>query len=249
MELLIGNDPDRRADQRNRQRHDRAEGALRNSSAQVGGAGICGDPLCENAAQFRRDGGELIEFVVVRGIVGLHVGQVDHGRAQRRQLRRVGVIADSGNAAADGPGEPQRFVVLRKNDIERLLRLAEAPHLRLEHVDVDIGRRQEHIAELAHLIEVARDLDLPERLDGDPVAHGMGEHVDLFGVAGEQEAERMLKFVARRGGAVGVVDVGRRFSPRRPSEQHRDRRGFRVVGYLGQAIEPLGEHRIEAVDE
>ena len=59
----------------------------------------------------------------------------------------------------------------------------------------------------------------------------------------------MLEFVARRGGAVGVVDIGGGLSARRPGEQHRDGRRLRVVGDLGQAIEPLGEHRIEAVNE
>ena len=97
--------------------------------------------------------------------------------------------------------------------------------------------------------EVARNLDLPERLDRDPIAHRMGEHVDLFRVAGEQQTERVLEAVAGRGRAVEVVDIGRGLSARRPGEQHRDARSFRIVGELRQAVDPLGEHRIEAVDE
>jgi len=99
------------------------------------------------------------------------------------------------------------------------------------------------------VIELAGNLDLPKRLDRDPVAHRVGEHIDLIGVAGEQETERVLEFVARRGRAVGVIEIGGGFSERRPGEQHRDARRFCVVDELGLPVEPLGEHRIEAVNE
>ncbi len=69
-------------------------------------------------------------------------------RAQRRELRGIGAVADSGDAARDGSGEKQRSIVLGEDDVERLLRLAEAAHLRFEHVDVDIGRGEKDGADL-----------------------------------------------------------------------------------------------------
>ena len=77
----------------------------------------------------------------------------------------------------------------------------------------------------------------------------MGEHIHLFRVAGEQQTERVLQAVAGRGRAVEVVNVSRWLSARRPGEQHRNARSFRIVRELRQSIDPLGEHRIEAVNE
>ena len=99
------------------------------------------------------------------------------------------------------------------------------------------------------MIEGAGYLDLPKRFDSHPIAHGVGEHVDLFGVAGQKQTERMLESVARRGGAVQVVKIGGGFSLRRPGEQHGDAGGLRVVDELCEAVQALGEHRVEAVNE
>ena len=102
----------------------------------------------ENAAQLGRDGGELSEFVVVRGIGRLEVRKVDDRRAQRGELGDIGVVADPRDAARDGSGQKQRSIIGGEDDVERLSRLAEAAHLRFEHVDVDIGRREIDVADL-----------------------------------------------------------------------------------------------------
>jgi hypothetical protein len=77
----------------------------------------------------------------------------------------------------------------------------------------------------------------------------MSEHIDLFGIARQHETQRVLEFVARSRRAIGVVEIGGRLPARRPGEEHRDARRLRVLGDLDQAIEPLGEHRIEAMNE
>ena len=109
---------------------------------------ICRYSPGENAAQLGPDGGELSEFVVVRGVGRLEVDQVDDRRAQRRELGDIGVVADPRDAARDGSGEKQRSIVLGEDDVERLARLAEAAHLRFEHVNVDIGRSEIDVADL-----------------------------------------------------------------------------------------------------
>ena len=91
--------------------------------------GICGYPLRQRRAKLRRHGGELVEFAMVSGIVGLDVRQVDHGRAQLCKLGHAGIVANSGDAASDGSGEPQRLIVLGQHDIERPLQFAEAAQL------------------------------------------------------------------------------------------------------------------------
>ena len=92
-------------------------------------------------------------------------------------------------------------------------------------------------------------LDLPERLDRDPVAERMGEDVDLLGVARENQAQRVLEIVARGRRAVGVVDILRRPAARGPGEQHRHARRLRIVNELRRREHRFGEHRVEAVNE
>ena len=186
---------------------------------------------------------------MVRRVGRFEVGQVDDRRAQRGELVDVGVVADPGDAAPDLPREKQRPVVLGQDDVERLARFAEAAHLRLEHVDIDIGRGEKHVTDLVRVTQVARNLDLPERFHRHPIAHRVGEHIHLFGIARQQKAQRMLEAVASRGGAVEVIDIGGGLAARRPGEQHRHAWSFRVVSKLRQAVEPLGEHRVEAVNE
>ena len=56
----------------------------------------------ENAAQLGRDGRQLSEFVVVRGVCPFEVREVDDRRAQRGELGDIGVVADPRHAAGDG---------------------------------------------------------------------------------------------------------------------------------------------------
>jgi hypothetical protein len=144
---------------------------------------ICWCSPGENGAQVGRDGCQLGEFIMVRGVGRLEVGEVDHRRSQRGELGDIGVVADPRDAAGDGSREKQRSIVLGQDDVERLARLAEAAHLRFEHVDVDIGRGEKHVADLVRVTKVARNLDLPERFHRHPIAHRVGEHIHLFRVA------------------------------------------------------------------
>ena len=109
---------------------------------------ISRDSPRENAAQLGRDSGELSEFVVVRGVGRLEVRKVDDRRAQRGELRDIGIVADPRDAARDGSGQKQSSIIGGEDDVERLARLAEAAHLRFEHVDVDIGRSEIDVADL-----------------------------------------------------------------------------------------------------
>jgi hypothetical protein len=90
-----------------------------------------------------RDGSELDKFIVVRGVGARHVGEIDDRRAERCELRHIGACANPGNAARDRSGGKERSIVLGEYDVERLLRLAEAPQLRFEHIDVDVGRGEQ----------------------------------------------------------------------------------------------------------
>ena len=122
------------------------------------------------------------------------------------EVRDWQTVADPRDAASDGPREKERSIVLGEDDVERFLRLAEAAQLRLEHIDVDIGRGEDDGANPADWRQVARNLDLAERLDGDPIAHGMRQHIDLFGIAAKQETQRVLEAVAGGGRTVQVID-------------------------------------------
>src|SRR5262249_1065343 len=112
--------------------------------------------LGENPAQLGRDRSELDEFIVVCGVGSFHIRQIDDTRPQRRELRGVGAVAHSSDAASDRSREKERSIVLGENDVERLLRLTEAAQLRFEHIDVDIGRGEYDRANLADVRQVAR---------------------------------------------------------------------------------------------
>ena len=89
------------------------------------------------------------------------------------------------------------------------------------------------MAEFVRIPQVARYLDLSERLDGDPIAHRMGEDVDPIGVARQSETKDVLETVARRRGAVGVVDIIHELPARRPGEQHRNAISLRSLERSG----------------
>src|SRR4029077_18565336 len=73
--------------------------------------------------------------------------------------------------------------------------------------------------------------------------------IDLLGVAAKQETQRMLEAVAGGGCAVKVIDVGGRLSARRPGEQHRAPGRLRIMSELRPAVDRLGEHRVEPMNE
>ncbi len=174
------------------------------------------------APQPGRDLGELGELVVIARVVRLDVAQVDHRRAERRQFRDVGVIADPGVSAPDELRSPQRPVVFRQDDKERLAGLSEPAHLRFEDIDIDVRRSQDDQSELARIRRGARDLDLPQRLDRHPIAERMGNDSDMIGVARQGKPNDMLKAVARRRRAVGVVDVIGELPGGGKGEKHRN---------------------------
>jgi hypothetical protein len=69
-----------------------------------------------------------------------------------------------------------------------VLDLPKTAQLRFEHVEIEVGRHQQDHADLGLVLDVAGQFQLPKRLDRHPVSHGMGEDVDLLGVAGQQHA-------------------------------------------------------------
>src|SRR5450755_2502110 len=77
----------------------------------------------------------------------------------------------------------------------------------------------------------------------------MGQNVDLIGIACKKQPKCVLEVVAGRCRAIGIIDISPDFSARSPGKQHGDRHGFRIVNDLCKTIEPLREHRVEAVNE
>ena len=155
--LLAGDDPDRRAEDREWQRHDGAD-AAHGGLAHVARLVISRDSPGENATQLWPDGGELSELVVVRGIGRLEVRKVDDRRAQLGKLVDIGIVADPRDAARDGPRQKQSSIIRGEDDVERLARLAEAAHLRFEHVNIDIGRSEIDVADLVRVAQVAGNM-------------------------------------------------------------------------------------------
>ena len=82
--------------------------------------------------------------------------KVDHCRAESGELVDIGAVAMRVCSAATESGQPERLVVLGKHDVEGLARLAEAAQLRLEYVDIDVGRGEQDRADLVGMIEAAR---------------------------------------------------------------------------------------------
>ena len=77
-------------------------------------------PPGEHAAQFGPDRRELGEFVVVRRVGRLDVRKVDDRRAQRGKLRNIRIVANPRDAPRNGPGQKQRSIVRREDDVEGL---------------------------------------------------------------------------------------------------------------------------------
>ena len=76
------------------------------------------------------------------GIVGFDVRHIDDHRAERRKFRIVAIGSESLLPSGDKIREPQCLIIARHNDEEWLPWFAEPAHLGLEHVDIDIRRRQ-----------------------------------------------------------------------------------------------------------
>ena len=146
------------------------------------------DSRGENRPQLGSDRGELHELAVIDRVVCLDVAQIDDRRAERRQFGAVRRVADPVLSPGNETRNPQRLVVAGKDDIARVLDLPKTAQLRFENVEVEMGRRQQDHADLGLVLDVAGQFHLLKRLDGHPVSHGMGEDVDLLGVAGQQHA-------------------------------------------------------------
>ena len=118
-----------------------------------------------------------------------------------------------------------------------------------EHVEIDVGRGQHHILDLRREALVA-DRHLAQRLQRHPIAHGMREDRDLADrrVLG-QRAQHCLQRVARIARALMVVAIVEQLAARGPGEQHRQRLRAGIMDDLREAIDRLGEQRVEAVDE
>ena len=65
----------------------------------------------KDGPQLRRHLGQLGELAVIGCVVSLDIRQVDDGRAQRRQFRVVGDVADPGLSATNETRRSQRLIV------------------------------------------------------------------------------------------------------------------------------------------
>jgi hypothetical protein len=123
-ELLAGDYSDGRPKKGDRQRDNRPERA----SGRLLAAGVRfrAHTVFEDVSQLGRHLSELSELGMVGGVVSLDIRQVDDRRAQRRQILDVGIVADASLPAGNECRRPQRLVVLRQDDIERLAGLSKA---------------------------------------------------------------------------------------------------------------------------
>ena len=77
----------------------------------------------------------------------------------------------------------------------------------------------------------------------------MGHEVHFVGITGEDQPDRPLEVIARGRRTVVVIDVLRELPARCPGEEDRNGRHLRVVDDLSEAVEPLREHGVVAVNE
>ncbi len=125
--------------------------------AVAGKAVILAQALSERFHQQRIVG----EFGVVQRIAALDAGEVDDGDAIFGEVGGILVVADTRPRAGKDAGKLQRPVVARQEQDEGPGWIALAPQQALEHIDVDVGRGQDHVAELAAEVAVAGDRHLP----------------------------------------------------------------------------------------
>ena len=118
---------------------------------------------------------------MIEAVRALGLRQVDDDDAVVGEVGGVLVVAEARLVAGQDPRQPERAVVRRQQQEERLLRLAILAHLALEDIDVDVGRGEHDVAELAAEVAVAADGQLAQRLHGHPGAHGMRDDVDAAG--------------------------------------------------------------------
>ena len=102
--------------------------------------------------------------------VTLGARSVAEGRAAAAELgvafARID-LADPVDAARDQPGRLERPVVLRDEDRDLGLGVSQFPPLPGEHVDVEIGRGEDHVFDLCRNL-AAPDRHLPQRFHGQP---------------------------------------------------------------------------------
>ena len=127
---------------------------------------------------------------------------------------------------------------------------AEARHLLPEHPEVDVGGRQNDVAEMTVEVGMARDGVLAERLHGEPGPHGMGQYVDLADVGLAREVpDDMFEGIARGRGGLPIRTIAEETPLRRPREQDRNAIEAAIRHDLGQAEPRFVEPRVEAVNE
>ena len=121
--------------------------------------------------------------------------------------------------------------------------------LAAKHVDVDVGRGEHDVLDLARQAVIA-DRHLPQGLDRDEIAERMRQHrnrgdVGIF----DDRPQHRLQRVARVVGAFAIVKILQRAAARGPGEQHRDDVGVRIVRDLREAVDRLLEAGVVAVHE
>ena len=121
--------------------------------AVAGIAVILAQPLAEQLHQLRIVG----EFGVVQPVAALLVREIDDDHAEFGEFGRIACSRRRACCRARMPESLSARSSADKQQDERPVRLAVAAHLALEHVDVDVGRGEHDVAELAAEIAVAGD--------------------------------------------------------------------------------------------
>jgi hypothetical protein len=121
------------------------------------GLSLRGYTSFQHLPHFRCNLGELCELSVVAGIIGFDVRHINHDCAERRKFGIVAISSESLFPSGNKIRKPQCFIVVRHDDEEGFSWFAEPTHLRFEHVDIDVRRRQYDRSQLAN-----RGLCLPK---------------------------------------------------------------------------------------
>ena len=194
------------------------------------------------------------ELVVIGGVLGLDVGEIEDVHLLRRELAPVGLGlgidgAEPRVAAPYPAGERERLVVPRSKEREFRMRIAHVRDLVFEHVDVHVRRRQHHVVDLRRDAAVA-DRHLPQRLDDEPIAHRMGENVDLpHGGIADEHVEQLLERVARQVRAFPVITISEHAAARWPGEEDWRHLGVGIVDELRGAEDGVAQAGVVAVHE
>ena len=139
----------------------------------------------------------------------LDLREVDHRHAQLLEFRCI-CRPHTGHAPGNPAREAQSAVVLRDEDehvVDHVV--GQQTDLRLEEVEVDVGRGEDDVVEPPRAPQVAGKFRIHEAFHRQERAHGMRQDVEPFRPRAREDLCHLLDLHARDERAVEVVDIAR----------------------------------------